>query len=74
MFIRFKSEECIAWLEDNPVDFELLQSIVSENSNTVQQVIKKYSENYEKTANNANDRIDFRIYLSIAQNKHKYFS
>ena len=48
MFTKIQVKECIAWLEDNPVDFELLQSIVSENSNTVQQVIKKYSENYKK--------------------------
>lgn len=48
MFTKIQIKECIAWLEDNPVDFELLQSIVSENSNTVQQVIKKYSENYKK--------------------------
>ena len=48
MLTKIQVKECIAWIEDNPVDFPLLQSIVSENSNTIQQVIKKYSEKYKK--------------------------
>lgn len=48
MLTKNQIKECIQWIEDNPIDFELLQSIVSENSNTIQHVIKKYSEKYNK--------------------------
>ena len=36
----------ISWIEDNDLNHDLLQKIVSENSNTINQVTQKYTEQY----------------------------
>ena len=48
MLSKIQVEQAIYWIEENTMDHDLLQGIVSENSNTVQQTLMKYNINYDK--------------------------
>jgi len=46
MLTKKQVQQVICWIEDNAIDIELLQKFVSENSNTVEQLISKYTVGY----------------------------
>ena len=46
MLSTLQVNNAIDWVGDNPIDNELLQEIVSENSNTIGQLISKYTTRY----------------------------
>ena len=48
MLSKKQINQAICWIEKNDLDQDLLQKIVSENSNTTNQVIQKYTEQYNK--------------------------
>ena len=52
MLSKQQVNQVIDWIEENSVDNDLLQKIVSENSNTIQQTIMKYTKEY----NNMNEK------------------
>jgi len=52
MLSKEQVNQVIDWIEENSVDNDLLQKIVSENSNTIQQTLMKYTKEY----NNMNEK------------------
>jgi len=51
MLSKEQVHQAICWIEDNAIDHALLQKIVSENSNTIQQTLKKYTIKYNNMNN-----------------------
>lgn len=49
MLSKEQVKQAILWIDKNFVNHDLLQSIVSENTNTIQQVIEKYNNQYENS-------------------------
>ena len=46
MLTKKQVNQSICWIEENALDLKILQRFVSENSNTVQQLISKYTIDY----------------------------
>jgi len=46
MLSKEQVNQAIRWVEENSVDYDILQKIVSENSNTIQQTLIKYTTEY----------------------------
>ena len=46
MLSKEQINQAIRWINQNIVNYDLLQSIVSENTNTIEQVIEKYNKQY----------------------------
>lgn len=46
MLTKKQVQEVIYWIDDNAIDEGLLQKFVSENSNTVEQLVSKYTVEY----------------------------
>jgi hypothetical protein len=49
MLTKKQVEQAICWIDNNAIDFKILQHFVSENSNTVEQLISKYTVEYNNT-------------------------
>tara|TARA_Y100000389_G_C17452880_1_gene516039 strand:+ start:115 stop:564 length:450 start_codon:yes stop_codon:yes gene_type:complete len=46
MLSKEQVNQAIRWVEENSVDNDILQKIISENSNTIQQTLTKYTTEY----------------------------
>jgi len=49
MLSKEQNKQVLLWIDRNFVNHDLLQSIVSENTNTIEQVIEKYNNQYENS-------------------------
>jgi hypothetical protein len=46
MLSSIQNKTAIAWIEENPIDYKLLSSIITERSLPINTVLKEYNEQY----------------------------
>ena len=72
MLSKEQVEQAICWIEDNAIDHALLQKIVSENSNTIQQTLTKYTTEYNMNDKKLTSPMTENVLLYIHQLYKEY--